>query len=296
MNQHSQPIIDLIHTIANTLTAHFVLPEEHAWWIVEAITGKKKATLIARETISLSTGQQATLDQWLDALINQQIPLQYLIGNVPFGDLEILVEPPILIPRPETEEWCLDLIDQLHTLQNQKLTILDLCTGSGCIALILAHALPKATVFATDISNKALALAKKNSIHNQIPHVTFLNSDLFNTILPEFTFDLIISNPPYIAESEWASLTPSVTEWEDRNALIAADNGLALIEKIIQNAPTYLTNNAEMADKKIPQLIIEIGYLQGDAVQKLLQKYAYTNAGIKQDSAHKDRIAYGNKP
>lgn len=293
MHTYSQKIIFLIDTVTHALTGHFPLPEEHAWWIIEAITGKKRSHLIAHHTISLTAEQQATLDRWLHALINEHMPLQYLIGSVPFGNLEILVEPPTLIPRPETEEWCLNLIDQLQKLKNTKLTILDMCTGSGCIALALAQALPQATIYATDISHKALALAKKNAIHNKINGVTFLHSDLFDSLSDLFKFDIIVTNPPYIDQKEWATVPTSVSQWEDTKALIAPGNGLAIIETIIKTAPHYLQENKELKENVIPQLLIEIGHQQGQAVRTLMANYSYESISIKKDLAHKDRLACG---
>ena len=127
-------------------------------------------------------------------------------------------------------------------------------------------------------------------MHNQITNVTFLHSDLFASIPELFTFDLIVANPPYIAQSEWSTLAPNVTHWEDENALVAADNGLALIKNILKTAPHYLKNNLEIMQKNIPQVSIEIGYQQGAALKELMKAYHYTSIAIKQDSAHKDRL------
>ena len=179
MNHKKIPITDIIKNSTEQLKKHFDFPEQHAWWILESITNKKKANLIAHETITLTSDQQQKLDSWIDQLINKNIPLQYLIGSVPFIDLEILVETPTLIPRPETEEWCVNLIEQLNKLSHKKLTVLDLCSGSGCITLALAQAFPAAHVYGLDISDKAIALAQKNAIHNRISNATFLHSDLF---------------------------------------------------------------------------------------------------------------------
>ncbi|MCX5925644.1 MAG: peptide chain release factor N(5)-glutamine methyltransferase [Candidatus Dependentiae bacterium] len=293
MHIQSQSIGLLIETITHKLIGHFTPPEEHAWWIIEAITGKKRAHLIAKHNISLTPEQHAQLEHWLHALIYEHMPLQYLIGSVPFGDLDILVEPPTLIPRPETEEWCLDLINQLQKAEIKKLTILDMCTGSGCIALALAQALPKATIYATDISNKALELAKKNAIHNKISNVTFLHSDLFDSISDLFKFDIIVANPPYIDQKEWETLAASVSEWEDKKALIAPENGLAIIEEILKIAPQYLKENKELKQHAIPQILIEIGHQQGISVHALMMNYRYNSISIKKDLAHKDRVACG---
>jgi len=293
MLQKPQTILEILATITETLSGHFASPKSYAWWILEAITGKRKEHLVLHNSAGITSEQQEKLDTWLIALIKDKMPLQYLIGSVPFGDLEILVAPPTLIPRPETEEWCLDLIDQLQHLNNKKLTILDLCSGSGCIALSLAQALPQASVYGVDIADSALALAEKNKIHNKINNVTFIHSDLFKSFTPDITFDLIVANPPYIAQSEWDTLAPSVTHWEDKNALIADDNGFTIIKEILKKAPEYLSKNAELAMLKIPNVWIEIGYLQGARAKELMQEYNYRDIKVKKDLADKDRVLVG---
>jgi len=294
MNQ-PQNISRLITKIAEQLHARFedpILCEQSAWWIIEAITGMDQAHLIARGTIQLTATQQDQLTDWLNKIITQHMPVQYLIGYVPFNELDILVSPPTLIPRPETEEWCLQLIQQLKLLPNQKLTIIEPCTGTGCIALALAHALPNAHVYATDISPDAIALAKKNAQHNKINNVTFIQSDLFGN-LPPIQADLIVVNPPYIAADEWPGLDTSVTKWEDKQALVANDHGLAIIKKIIHQAPYLLKDNVEMRAYNIPQLFIEIGYKQADDVVALMQQAHYTAIKVHKDLERKDRMVSG---
>ena len=230
----------LISDIEKKLISKFkdaTLCTQYAWWLIEAITQKTELQLISNEEITWGQKDQQALDDALDKLINKNMPLAYLLGSTPFCGLDIITKPPVLIPRPETEEWTANLIDQLQSVRNEPLWILDLCTGSGCIALALADALPKAKVYGTDIGDAALALAQENARHNHITNATFLYSDLFAQIPKEFTFDLIVGNPPYIDEKEWNTLEKSVTQWEDRNALIAPDHGLALIKRIIDTAP-----------------------------------------------------------
>lgn len=289
----SGTVFEVVDKITKALSGHFVSSKSYAWWILEAITGKKQEQLVLHNKVGLTLEQQVKLEAWLIALIKDKMPLQYLIGFVPFGDLEILVTPPILIPRPETEEWCMALIDKLQSLNNRKLTILDLCSGSGCIALALAHAFPQASVYGIDISPVALALAEKNKIHNKIKNVTFIHSNLFESIASEFTFDLIVSNPPYIAASEWDTLEPSVTKWEDRNALIAEDKGFALIKEILKKAPQYLVKNTELEELDIPNIWIEIGYQQGAQALVLMQEYNYRDREVKKDLAGQDRVLVG---
>ena len=289
----TENIITLARTISDTLQHRFSMPDQHAWWILEEITKKSKEQLLITEKITLTDAQQEQLNRWIEKLTKENIPLQYLIGSVPFIDLDILVEPPVLIPRPETEEWCRKLINDLAPLEDKKLLILDLCTGSGCIALALAKALPAAQIYATDISKKAIALARKNAIHNKINNVTCLVSDLFDSLSESFTFDLIVANPPYIPETEWQKLSPSVTQWEDKNALIAPQNGVALIEKIIARASTYLKNNKEIKQHNLPQLLIEIDHTQGQKVKKIMEQHHFVDVQICKDLAGKDRVACG---
>src|SRR5688500_7130222 len=109
--------------------ADTTLCQQYAWWILQAICQKTKTELIIQETIMLSADQQKKYDQWISLLVEDKMPLQYILGSVPFADLEILVEPPTLIPRPETEEWCLYIIEHLLMLNNKKIAILDMATG-----------------------------------------------------------------------------------------------------------------------------------------------------------------------
>jgi len=270
-----------------------ILCQQYAWWILEAIIKKNKAELIAQEIIMLGPEQQSTINQWVDKLVNEKMPIQYLIGSVPFNGVEILVESPVLIPRPETEEWCLKLTKQLALLENRQITISDLCAGSGCIALALAKKLPQATVYASDLSQQAIALIKRNIAHNKILNVTALHSDLFVSIPLGMQFDLIVSNPPYVSLDEWKQLNKSVTIWEDSSALIADHDGLAIIEKIIIQAPQFIKSNSEIREKNIAQIVIEIGHQQGQAVIQLMEQAGYNNILVQKDLEEKDRTVSG---
>ncbi|HRN78251.1 MAG TPA: peptide chain release factor N(5)-glutamine methyltransferase [Candidatus Dependentiae bacterium] len=288
-------INQVITDIASKLSVTFddpTLCRQYAWWMVEAITNKTQAQLIAQNIISFSQKEQIKLASWIDKITTQHIPIQYLIGFVPFNDVEILVQPPTLIPRPETEEWTLQLIKQLQTLDHKNFVIIDLCTGSGCIALALGHAFPQAQIYATDISPDAITLAQKNAQHNNIKNVTFILSDLFAK-LPSIKADIIVANPPYIAEYEWQTLDTSVTKWEDKQALVANHEGLAIIQKIIEQAPQWLRSNDQMAQHNIPQVVIEIGYQQAISVVALMKQAHYTAIEVHKDLEEKDRVVCG---
>jgi len=285
-----------INQIAGKIAAAYdddILSQQYAWWILQAICCKTKTELIMQATLILNPAQQQKIDDWIRQLVVDKIPLQYLLGAVPFAECDILVEPPILIPRPETEEWCLYVIELLGLLSHKKIKILDICTGSGCIAIALSYHVPMAEIVATDISDKALQLTAKNMEWNKIKNVTVIKSDLFAAIAQDALFDMIVSNPPYITEKEFAVLEDSVVLWEDHGALLAADEGLAIIKKIIHQAPDFIQKNEEMQQKNIPQLVIEIGYNQGIAVKNIMQAAGYNQVVVHKDLEGKDRFVTG---
>ena len=282
-------IEDQIAGVYNRLLAH-----QYAWWLVQAVTKKNKGQLISQEELILSTEQQQKLDEWLHQLITDKKPLQYILGTVPFGQLEIIVEPPVLIPRPETEEWVLWLLEKLKPVKNERLHILDIGTGSGAIGLSLAHALPNATIIATDIAIEALQLSAKNADKNNITNFHLIESDLFANIPKQDRFDLIISNPPYIAIDEWQELDQSVKKWEDKRALLANDQGLAIIDAIIKQAPDFLKPNQLLKKHGINQLYLEIGYQQKENVIALMKAAGYTTIQAFVDMNKKDRVVSGS--
>lgn len=210
-----------------------------AWWLLEHVTSKNKAQLLVTQEL-LSNKEVMLIEQFIKELTVDHKPLQYILGSVDFGPLTLSVAPPTLIPRPETENWVFDLLQKLAPLKNEKLTILDMCTGTGAIGLWLCKALPNARVYAVDIAESALQLAKHNAHINKISNITFMQSDLFGALPQDIKFDLIVSNPPYIADNEWQELEPHVKNWEDKGALVASNNGLFLIEHIIKNSLNFL--------------------------------------------------------
>jgi release factor glutamine methyltransferase len=296
-----------IHQLITKLSAE-LNSREHAWWMLEAITNKSKSQLLF-EDIKITPEHLAIIEQWVSKMTKEHYPIQYLIGKVPFLDCEILVESPILIPRPETEEWCADLIEQLKALKNKNIKILDMCTGSGCIAISIAKAFPQAQITAVDISNKAVELTKKNIKLNNIKNIEVIKSDLFKNLQNKLSldkldlrsstrdagcdFDLIISNPPYIDETLFETLDLSVKNWEDSNALISKNGGLLLIQNIIKEAPSYLTVNLELQENNVPNLVIEMDETQGEQITQLMHNNGFTNIQIKKDLYGKDRVVYG---
>lgn len=277
--------------LRKTLQKHDHPSDQEPWWLLEKIMDMPQAKLISQSSLALTTDQQKKLHGILSD-IDIHKPIAYILGTVPFLDLELSIKPPILIPRPETEYWCFELIQMLKKIPEQKFKILDLCTGSGCIGLALAHALPQAQVIAIDINPDACTLAQENAQRNKIYNIKIIQSDLFEA-LPNEMFDIIVSNPPYIATQEFTSLDQSVKLWEDYRALVALDEGFALIKKIIIGAKERLSLSEVFSQNNIPQLWIEIGYLQGEKTKFLMQETGFCKVTIMKDMYHKDRVVLG---
>jgi len=291
-------MIHLIQQIAKKLVTaldvDFATAEQEAWWILEKITGLSKARLLFLNTETLTHDQALTLEKMLKQRTDEKMPLQYILGSVPFCNLDILVHSPILIPRPETEEWVHWLINLFAPMHHIPLKILDLCTGTGCIALALAQAFAKSSVIGIDINPEAITLANKNKDHNGITNVSFLISDLYASLSPAQTFHLIVSNPPYITEKEYASLDPSVTTWEDRQALVAECNGMAIYQRIIQDAHRYLEPHPLMQIHNLPGIVLESG-TNPEAIQSLLLSKNFSNSNNFNDMQHKIRCVCGQQ-
>jgi release factor glutamine methyltransferase len=256
-------------------------PWQEACWLAEHVTGYSAAVLLTRNCITLTNNHHGRLAQLIHTLTAEKKPLAYVLEWVPFCSLRISIKNPVLIPRPETEEWVTNLILQLQ-LRKKPPHILDIGTGSGCIALALAHALPHAEIIATDISDQALALARINQEQLKLYNISFIKANLFP---PKRTyFDVIVSNPPYISESEYETLQSHITLWEDRRALVAEDNGQAIIKKIIERTRDYL----------IPDglLVIEIGSSQAD-IYTFMQSCGYTDVQVMKDFAQHNRVLMG---
>lgn len=288
-----------INHLAQRLNDYYkdaVLSEQYAWWTVETIAKKTRSELLVCQELELSPEQQSRMQKWIHALINEHMPIQYLIGQVPFCDLTIMVKKPTLIPRPETEQWCADIIEQCLRYRWEKpLRILDVCSGTGCIGLACAQALPTAQIVCVDIMHEALELGRLNADHHNLENVTFVYSDLFEN-LAGMEFDIILSNPPYISQDEFLTLDCSVSEWEDKNALVADGNGYAIIEKIIRQAREYIRPDATLEKLGIPQLVLEHGSTQSAQIVDLMRNAGYIHIETHKDLSAKDRVVSGRLP
>ncbi|WP_024298676.1 peptide chain release factor N(5)-glutamine methyltransferase [Methylomicrobium lacus] len=211
----------------------------------------------------------------------QGAPVAYLTGRREFWSRDFRVTPDVLIPRPETEL----LIEISLTLlpQDQPAKIIDLGTGSGIIAITLAKELPQAEVTAADLSLAALEIAKHNAAAHAAEHIRFLHSNWFASA-PKEKFDLVISNPPYIAEND-DHLGRGDVRFEPRTALTAPQQGLADIQTIAGDARDYLKTGGH--------LLIEHGYDQEQAVQSIFRELGYDSVQTYKDLSGQPRATYG---
>ncbi|MBR7167975.1 MAG: peptide chain release factor N(5)-glutamine methyltransferase [Bacteroidales bacterium] len=207
-------------------------------------------------------------------------PIQYIIGSTEFCDLTLSVSPHTLIPRPETAEL-VNLIKD-NAKEHSPQHILDLCTGSGCIAIALSKALPSAKVFATDISAEALAVAKKNAECNHA-NVSFLVADILKEENPSGErFDIIVSNPPYVRVMEKAMMHRNVLDYEPHLALFVPDDDPLMFYRHIAE---FASKHQQTGDK----LYLEINEALGNETATLLQKQGYCCI-VHKDSFGKDRM------
>ena len=225
------------------------------------------------------------LEIWNSILeqLKREIPIQYLLGTTHFYGLEFEVNSSVLIPRPETEEL-VDWIVQKSKIKNQKskIKILDIGTGSGCIAISLAKNLPNAEVFALDVSEKALATAQKNAELNQV-QVQFICQSILETEDLGQQFDVIVSNPPYVRHLEKQEIKKNVLDNEPHLALfVADDDALIFYRKIAQLAQKNLSQTGH--------LYFEINQYLGQEMLDLLQEMDFKNSELRQDIYGNDRM------
>lgn len=255
--------------------------------LLEAFHQKKRIDLALHPEMELDSMQ---LLQWETVLaqLRVQRPIQYILGETEFFGLPFYVNENTLIPRPETEE----LVDWI--LSNQRvnpsakpLKILDIGTGTGCIAVSLAKNLPNVEVFALDVSEKALAVAKKNATRNEVM-ITFLHQSILETEDLFKQFDIIVSNPPYVRNLEKEEIKKNVLDYEPHLALFVEDHdALLFYRKITQLAQKSLPHNG--------QLYFEINQYLGKEMTGLLEEHQFTGIELKKDIYGNDRMIFGRK-
>ncbi|MFV5696063.1 peptide chain release factor N(5)-glutamine methyltransferase [Flavobacterium sp. LB3P122] len=256
--------------------------ESFFYLILEEKNKLKRIDLALQPDLVFSENEISVWDSILEPL-KKEIPIQYLLGKTSFFGLEFEVNENVLIPRPETEElvdWIIKSNSKIQKLKNLK--ILDIGTGSGCIAISLAKNIPNAQVFAIDVSEKALATAQKNAQINAV-NVTFINKNILETEDLKQQFDIIVSNPPYVRNLEKEEIKKNVLENEPHLALFVEDNDALIFYRKI----------AELAQKNLPsngQLYFEINQYLGKEMIELLQKMNFKNIELRKDIYGNDRM------
>ena len=254
--------------------------------LLSDILGKEKEYLLIHDNEEVS---QDVLDNFYAKLnrLKDEEPIQYILNKQEFMGFEFYVDENVLIPQPDTEILVEEVVDISKKINNNsnELRVLDMCTGSGAIAISLSKLIENASVSASDISDGALNVAKENAIKNSV-NIEFYKSDLFNDISKNVKFDIIVSNPPYIQTEVIKGLSKEVQS-EPFIALDGGEDGLVFYREIIKNAKDYIIEDGYLA--------LEIGYDQKESVTNLLRENGYKNIYSKTDLAGNDRVVVGQK-
>lgn len=257
-------------------------PRRDAEILLGHVTGKARTWILAFDETVLTAEQLAELEASLARRANGE-PVAHLVGQREFWSLPLFVSPATLIPRPDTE--C--LVEQaLVRLPQTACRILDLGTGTGAIALALASERADCKVTAVDFMPDAAALAARNAAHLALNNVTVLQSDWFSALKGQ-RFAMIVSNPPYIDETD-PHLAEGDVRFEPRTALVAADQGLADLAHIIREGRQHLLPNAYM--------LLEHGWKQGEAVRALFNEAGYLDVETCRDYGDNERLTLGRWP
>lgn len=250
--------------------------------LLEAVCGTDRNDLLVHGEQPVSPEAEEKYLNWIRQRA-EHIPLQQLTGEQDFMGLTFSVNEHVLIPRQDTEILVEEVLKELH----DGMRVLDMCTGSGCILLSLLHYSNDCEGLGVDLSAEALEVAGRNVLKVLTPekaeHAHFLQSDLFEKV--EGKFEIIVSNPPYIASAEVEKLMLEVRDHEPRMALDGTEDGLYFYRRIIEEAGKHLVSSG--------MLFFEIGYDQGQAVSELMRTEGYCDVQVVQDYAGLDRVVFG---
>jgi release factor glutamine methyltransferase len=257
--------------------------EREADWLLANVLSLSHCGLLVEQNQPIS-GERAERAMACVRRRAAREPLQYILGTQEFRGLEFLVTPDVLIPRPETELLVEETAQQLIRLCRP--VVADIGTGSGCIAVALAHECPGARIYASDISAAALGIATQNAIRHVGNRIQFLQADLLEIFmghcLASSKLDVIVSNPPYIAEQELPHLQAEVSRYEPHVALSAGPDGLLFYRRLLEGAPLAL--------KPGGLLILELGFAQTAMVRRLVEAAGFSIVQYRQDAAGIERV------
>lgn len=245
----------------------------NAWYLLSEACGVSRTEYLLQKDKAPNHEQNERYLSWI-AIRATHYPLEYIIGKQEFMGLTFQVNQDVLIPRQDTEL----LVEEVLKVSRGK-EVLDMCTGSGCIAVSISKLGEPESVVGVDISESALRVAKENAKRIET-NVTFIESSLFEKV--SGTYDIIVSNPPYIESKVIETLMPEVREFEPRIALDGTEDGLYFYREITRLSPNYLRKNG--------QIFYEIGYNQGKAVKNILEEAGFQEVKVLKDLAGLDRI------
>jgi release factor glutamine methyltransferase len=246
--------------------------------------GISRAALLADPGRALTPGQHTAYEALILRRLGNE-PVQYITGEQEFYGLTLHVTPAVLIPRPETEHLVETVLSELDPVA--PLHVLDVGTGSGAIAIALAHHLPNAQVTALDLSPEAIEVAHSNAVLNSLDHrIRFLVSDLLSAVSGEPAFDVVVSNPPYIPTADCSTLHPQIRDFEPAAALFAGADGLDIYRRLIPQAHAALKPNGLLA--------LEIGHRQREDVLDLLTDW--NDVRVVNDLQDIPRVVLARKP
>lgn len=250
-----------------------------AFTLLEMASGVNRTTYLLYKDHKVNEQQFESYKRLIERRAAHE-PCQYIVGKCEFMGFEFEVNPSVLIPRQDTET----LVEEVLKIMPGKSRVLDLCTGSGAIAISLQRYRPDIYPTAVDISGEALNVAVANSRARHCI-IDFVQSDLFEALDPNEKFDVIVSNPPYVSDAEYETLMPEVKDHEPALALKAGEKGLDIYERLIREAPSYLKEGGILA--------LEIGCSQAEAVTKLMEAQGFVEIKVVKDLAGLDRVVIG---
>jgi release factor glutamine methyltransferase len=287
-----------VHAEARLRETAVLSPEAEARWMVERVSGYDGVELVVGEHEAATAPAIQHLEDMLERRTLGE-PLQYVLGRWDFRGLDLLVDRRVLVPRPETEIVAQVALEEAVRLGARRgthdpwsagiteYTVADLGTGSGAIALALASELPDAEVWATDVSSDALAVARANlaGIGSAATRVRLEAGSWFDALPDELRgrLKIVVSNPPYVAETEVPDLPSVVVDWEPRLALVSGPTGLEAIDAIVAEAPAWLDPDGGV-------LVVELAPHQAVPATELARAAGFTDVRVLQDLAERDRV------
>lgn len=269
---------------ARLVSAGIESSQQEAVWLIEFVLGCSGVAQVIDRDRLLSKSEVARV-QDLVARRAAREPLQYILGTQEFCGIDVAVTPAVLIPRPETELLVEEVLRRIPPAQ--QATLVDVCTGSGCIAVAVARLRSRTRVIAIDISHASLEVARQNALRHAVDdRITWLKGDMLVPLDERKLhgcIDVMVANPPYVAEADWFDLQPEVRDFEPRQALVAGSRGTECHERLLKEARRYLSPGGA--------LVMEIGAGQGYAIRQFLETIGgYESVRALRDTADIERV------